>query len=130
MTIETSDLIVSAGGPLEKRDQDGNAIFWISFRQDDPSKYNFDYSMKTWTMVGDAWAAENGSANGITLVLDQKNFTMGHMLRISLATVQKMNYFNKVRTSIPPAGGCCENLRINNQIERSRETHGFYENGI
>ena len=65
----------------------------------DLKRYDLDPAARVIMMVMESWFYENGSggAPGLTILLDQENFSLRHMATINLATIKKLNHFNKVQ---------------------------------
>jgi hypothetical protein len=82
---------------MPKRDQHGNLVMVVRLADENASKFSYDDSVKAWFMLQDVTLLENGAVNGIVIITDAKNSSMGHIARISLSSVKKYYLYIQVQ---------------------------------
>lgn len=75
--------------PVECTTSEGYKVLAYRLTNYDPSKLNFTVGIKTFLMYNDMRLAEDGLAPGYIVVFDMKGINLGHLTRISLATIRK-----------------------------------------
>jgi len=89
--------VFSYAGAVERKDSGGGLIIYLSLHNPDASKYDFVECIKAIYMIVRAYILENGVQSEMILVIDQKDVTLGHVMKLPLPFLKKINYFEKVR---------------------------------
>ncbi|XP_043494680.1 uncharacterized protein LOC122519356 isoform X2 [Polistes fuscatus] len=77
----------------KKFTKEGYLIIYGDFVHSDPSPYNFFYSVKYFLMLMELINLKIGPVNGIVVVSDVQNITLGHVGRINIMGLKKFIYF-------------------------------------
>jgi hypothetical protein len=62
----------------------------------DPSRFFFEDCVNTWFMLQDITMRELGTVPGFVFVVDMKGASMGHITKVSLATLKKYYMYIQV----------------------------------
>jgi hypothetical protein len=81
---------------LPNRDQHGNIVMFGSLVDGDSSKFSYEDCVTTWFMLQDITLCEHGAVPGFVFVLDMKRASLGHIAKISLASLKKYYMYIQV----------------------------------
>ena len=81
---------------LGNRDQHGNIVIVGRLVDDDPSKFTYEDCLAAWFMLQDITLRENGAVPGFVFVIDMKGASLGHITKISLASLKKYYMYIQV----------------------------------
>jgi len=81
---------------LANRDQHGNIVMVTRLLDEDPSKFSCEDCLTGWFMLQDITLRENGAVPGFVFVVDMKGTTLGHITKISLASLKKYYMYIQV----------------------------------
>ncbi|GFG36891.1 hypothetical protein Cfor_08697 [Coptotermes formosanus] len=84
---------------LPNRDQHGNIVMAGRLIDGDVSKFCYEDCLTMWYMLQDITLRENGTVPGFTFVLDMKGASLGHIAKISLASLKK--YYMYIQDAFP-----------------------------
>lgn len=59
----------------------------------DPSNYSFNESFKAYMLTSDIWQLEEGTCNGVLMLVDMEGMAFGHMAKFSLPGFRKFFYY-------------------------------------
>jgi hypothetical protein len=63
---------------------------------EDASKFSYEDLLTAWFMLQDITLRENGAVPGFVFVMDTKGSSLGHLTRISIASLKKYYMYIQV----------------------------------
>jgi hypothetical protein len=114
---------------LPNRDQHGNIVMAGRLIDGDVSKFCYEDCLTMWYMLQDITLRENGTVPGFTFVLDMKGASLGHIAKISLASLKKYYMYIQVCSSKHIARvtvtTCCHGKSLHKQQSVRRPMPGY-----
>ncbi|XP_063541208.1 clavesin-1-like [Cydia strobilella] len=88
-----ASLSVSVVLPLKARAHDGSAILYCSVINPDARKYVFIDALRVALMLLELWQEEEGTWPGLQVIFDMRTFSLQHLAKMDLHTVQQFMYY-------------------------------------
>ncbi|XP_063368817.1 uncharacterized protein LOC134657193 [Cydia amplana] len=92
-------LSISAVLPLKARAHDGSAITYCSIIDQDARKYVFIDALRVSLMLLELAQEEQGTWPGLQIVFDMRTFSLQHLAKMDLHSVQQFIYYLQVSTN-------------------------------
>lgn len=84
---------------LPKKTDEGYKLIYSKVADPDPDKYIFTEQLKLYDMNVMMDLITNGTSEGNVILLDMKDFTIGHMAKMNLLTQKKFLLYVQVLLS-------------------------------
>jgi len=85
--------------PLNLKTKEGYIMTYSKFLDSDPSKFNFNESLKYFFMTCEVQNMINGTSNGQVIIFDATGLSFGHVAQINMMIIKKILFY--IQEAIP-----------------------------
>jgi len=79
--------------PLPKQTPEGYTVYYSGINDSDTDKYHLNNVVKLFDMMVSFDLKEKGAVPGHLIIVDLNNFTLGHMMKMSIVSIKKYLFF-------------------------------------